>query len=164
VLGNRVREAGGEILPVMKFRAVLLSSGKTATGVEVPAEIVARLGASKRPKVRVKIGDYSYRSSVAPMGGIFMLGVSAEVRAETGVAPGEELEVELELDTEPREVAVPPDFDAALDRDDSAKQFFEGLSYSNKRRLVLSIDAAKTAETRQRRIEKTIMGLRDGRA
>jgi uncharacterized protein YdeI (YjbR/CyaY-like superfamily) len=69
-----------------------------------------------------------------------------------------------ELDTEPREVPVAADLETALDRDDSAKQFLEGLSYSNKRRLVLAIDAAKTSETRQRRIEKTIMGLRDGRA
>jgi hypothetical protein len=144
----------------MKFRAQVQLDGKTATGIRVPDEIVAALGSSKRPPVRVTIGDYTYRSSVASMGGVFMLGISAEVRQNTGVAAGDEIEVDLELDNEPREVTVPPDFSVALDGD--AKRFFEGLSYSNKRRIVMSIEDAKTAETRQRRIEKAINSLSEG--
>jgi len=112
------------------------AGGKTATGIQVPAKIVESLGSGKRPKVRVTINGYTYRSSVAPMGGRFMLGVSAEVRDRAGVAGGDMLDVEIELDTAPREVSVPPDFAAALKRDADAKRFFDGLSYSKKQWFV----------------------------
>src|SRR6267143_199516 len=148
----------------MKFRTKLLQAGKTATGIQVPAKIVESLGSGKRPKVRVTINGYTYRSSVAPMGGRFMLGVSAEVRDRAGVAGGDMLDVEIELDTAPREVSVPPDFAAALKRDADAKRFFDGLSYSKKQWFVLSIEGAKTAETRQRRITNAMSRLHEGRA
>lgn len=142
----------------MRFRSILLSSGKTATGVEVPQDIVDALG-SRRPKVKVTLGDYSYRSSVASRGGIYLLGVSTEVRTATGVKPGDELEIDLELDTDPREVAVPADLAEALLCSPVASTAFTALSYSNQRRLVMAIDSAKTAETRLRRIEKTVTEL-----
>ena len=148
----------------MKFRATLLSNGKTATGVEVPAEVVTALGSSKRPAVRVTIKGHTYRSSIAVMGGLFMLGVSAENRAAAGVAAGDELDVDVELDTEPREVNVPADLAAALDADPEARRFFDGLAYSHRLRHVLSIDGARTPETRQRRIEKSVATLHEGRA
>jgi Bacteriocin-protection, YdeI or OmpD-Associated/Domain of unknown function (DUF1905) len=147
----------------MKFRAQVQLDGKTATGNRVPEEIVAALSPSKRPPVRVTIGDYTYRSSVASMGGVFMLGISAEVRQNTGVAAGDEIEVDFELDNQPREVIVPPDLAIALAGDENAKRFFDGLSYSNKRRIVLSIEDAKTTETRQRRIDKAISSLSEGK-
>ena len=148
----------------MKFRATILLGGKTATGISVPAEVVASLGSNKKPPVRVTINGYTYRSTVATMGGEFMLPLSAEHRSGAGVAAGDEVDVELELDTEPREVTVPPDFAAALDRDADAKRLFAGLSYSNKRRYVLGIEGAKTAETRQRRIAKAVSTLREGQS
>lgn len=148
----------------MTFRAVLQLKGKTATGIAVPPEVVASLGPSKRPAVRVTIGGHSYRSTVAPMGGEFMLPVSAEHRASAGLVAGDEVEVHLELDTERREVTLSPDFAAALDQDAEARRFFEGLSYSHQLRHALAIDAAKTAETRQRRIASAIAMLRAGRA
>jgi hypothetical protein len=147
----------------MRFRAVIQLHGKTATGIHVPAEVVASLGPSKRPPVRVTINGHTYRSSVAPMGGEFMLGVSAENRTSAGVAAGDTVDVDIELDTEPREMPAPPDFSDALERDADAKQFFGGLSYSNKRRIVMGIEEAKTAETRQRRIAKAVGMLRAGR-
>lgn len=147
----------------MRFRATIEQSGKTATGIEVPAEIVASLGSGKHPKVRVTINGFNYRSSVASMGGRFMLGVSANVREGAGVAGGDEVDVDMELDTEPREIVVPPDFAAALKRDAEARRVFDALSYSKKQRFVLPIEDAKTAETRQRRIEKAIDSLREGR-
>ncbi|TMD67113.1 MAG: DUF1905 domain-containing protein, partial [Chloroflexi bacterium] len=140
----------------MRFRAIIQLGGKTATGIRVPAEVVESLGSSKRPAVRVTINGHTYRSSVASIGGEFMLPVSAEIRERAGVAAGDEVDVDIELDTEPREVSVPPDFMDALDRDADAKRFFDGLSYSNKQRFVLSIEGAKTAETRQRRIAKAV--------
>ena len=92
-----------------------------------------------------------------------MLPVSAEIRGSAGVAAGDEVDVDIEPDTAPREVTVPPDFREALDRDADAKRFFDGLSYSNKQRFVLSIEGAKTAETRLRRIDKAMSDLREGR-
>jgi hypothetical protein len=147
----------------MRFRATIEQGGKTATGIEIPAEIVAGLGSSKHPKVRVTINGYTYRSSVASMGGRFMLGVSATVREGAGVAGGDTVDIDIELDTEPREVIVPPDLAAALKRDAKASRVFEALSYSKKQRFVLPIEEAKTAETRQRRVDKTIGALREGR-
>ena len=147
----------------MRFRATIEQSGKTATGIEVPATIVAGLGSTKHPKVRVVINGYTYRSSVASMGGRFMLGVSATVREGAGVASGDTVDVDIELDTEPREVVVPPNLASALKRDAEAKRVFESLSYSKKRRFVLPIEDAKTDETRQRRIAKAVESLREGR-
>lgn len=145
------------------FRTVIQLGGKTATGFQVPDEVVERLGSGKRPAVTVTIGAYTYRSTVATMGGVYMLPLSAENRAGAGVAAGDEVEVGLELDTAPRVLDIPADLAATLDGEADAKRFFEGLSYSNKRRIVLQIEGAKTADTRQRRIEKSVGLLREGR-
>lgn len=147
----------------MRFRTKILLSGKTAAGIEVPAKVVAALGSSKRPPVRATINGFMYRTSVAPMGGKFMVGIPPEFREGAGVAPGDMVDIDLALDTEPREVAVPADLAAALQRDAGAKRFFDGLNYSNKRRLVGQIESIKSAETRQRRIEKTVEMLRAGK-
>ena len=147
----------------MRFRTTILQSGKTAAGIEVPPEIVDALGAGRRPKVSVTIRGYTYRSSVAVMGGTYMIGVSAENRAGAGVKGGDEVDVDLELDTAPREVSVPPDFAAALADEPDAARTFDGLSYSNKSWHTYQIDGAKSAETRQRRIAKSIAALREGR-
>jgi bacteriocin resistance YdeI/OmpD-like protein/uncharacterized protein DUF1905 len=147
----------------MRLHARIEGTGKTAAGIEVPPEFVASLGPSRRPAVRVTIGGYTYRSSIASMGGRYMLGVSNETRERTGVAAGDEVDVDIELDPEPREVSVPDDFAAALDGDADARRAFDGLSYSNKRRFLIPIDEAKTSETRQRRIATTVDRLREGR-
>jgi hypothetical protein len=147
----------------MRFRTKILLAGKTAAGIEVPAKVVAALG-SKRPPVRATINGFTYRTSVASMGGRFMLGVPPEFREGARVAAGDTVDVDLELDTEPREVAIPKDFAAALARHADAKRSFTGLTYSNQRRLVIAIEAIKSPETRQRRIEKTIDQLKEGRA
>lgn len=147
----------------MKFRTEILLSGKTATGIQVPSEVVEALNSGKRPAVRVTIGDYSYRSTVATMNGVYMLPVSSDVRANAGVDAGDQVEVSLELDDTPREVVVPDDLAASLAADEAAKTFFDSLSYSNKRRVVLPIEDAKTDETRQRRIAKSIEKLRENR-
>ncbi len=148
----------------MKFRATVLQSGKTATGIEVPESVVEALGSGKRPPVRVTLNGYTYRNTIAVMNGVFMLSVSSDVRQQSGVRAGDEVDVEVELDTAPREVSVPADVVAALEQEPDAKRVFDGLSYSNKLRIVLAIDGAKTAETRQRRIASSIANLRQGRA
>jgi hypothetical protein len=148
---------------MQQIRAEITATGTSTTGIIVPPEVVDTLGQGKRPKVRVTIGDYSYRSSIASMGGVFMISVSAEVRAGAGVSAGDVVDVGIEVDTEPREVEVPPDLAAALDEDANARAFFERLSFSNKRRLVTPIVDANTDETRQRRIAKTVESLRAGK-
>jgi hypothetical protein len=146
----------------MKFRAVIQLSGKTATGIEVPPEVITGLGQGKRPPVRVTMGGHTYRSTVGVMGGKPMLPVSADNRAAARVAAGDEVEVEVELDTSPREVTLPPEFAAALAADETAHRAFQKLSYSQQQRYVLGITSAKTTETRERRIAGALGELRRG--
>jgi hypothetical protein len=148
----------------VRFRTTIQLQGKTATGFQVPPDVVAALGTGKRPPVTVTIGDHTYRSTIAAYGDVFMLPLSAENRAAAGVAAGDEIEVDVELDTAPREVILPPDFAAALDAAPAARRFFDGLSYSQKRWHVLSIEGAKTVETRDRRIVKSVTALSVGHA
>ena len=149
----------------MSFRTTLLQSGPTATGFEVPPDVVEALGAGRRPPVRVTLnGTYTYRNTVAVMDGVFMIGVSAEHRAASGVKGGDEITVDLALDTEPREIAVPDDLRTALDADADALRTWGTLSYSLRRYHVDQINGAKSEETRQRRIAKSVATLHDGRA
>jgi uncharacterized protein YdeI (YjbR/CyaY-like superfamily) len=147
----------------MRFHTTILQGDKTATGIRIPDEIVEALGAGKRPAVKVTINGFTYRSSVAVLGGAYMVGVSAENRAGTGVAGGDEVDVDIELDSAPREVVVPADFAAALEAEPAARDTFERLSYSNKSWHVLQITGARTDETRQRRIARSIEALREAR-
>ena len=148
----------------MRFRTRILQSGKTATGIEVPPKVVDALGSGKRPAVKVTINGHSYRSTVATVNGKFMIGVSAKVREEAGVSGGDTVEVDIELDTQKREVAVPPDLAAAFRRDAAARKSFEALSNSRKQRLTLPIENAKTDATRRRNVEKALTMLRNGTA
>lgn len=148
----------------MRFRSTLLLSGKSATGFEVPADVVAALGAGKKPAVTVTVnGDDRYRTSIGSMGGASMLPVSAEHRTGAGLVAGDEADIDIDVDKAPREVAVPQDLSDALDADPVARSYFDTLSYSNKRRHVLAIDGAKTAQTRERRIAKSVALFREGR-
>ena len=151
--GHSRETAGRAILGSMKFTTVLELSGKSATGIRVPEEVVAGLGPGKRHAIRVTIAGHTYRSSVAPYRGAYMIALSAENREQAGVAAGDEIEVDVELDTEPRVVEVPADFAAALDDQPGARAAFGALSYSNQRAHVLAIEGAKTPETRRRRID-----------
>lgn len=147
----------------MRFHATLVLHGKTATGMSVPEEIVTALGAGKRPPVRVTINGYTYRTTVAPMGGEYLVGVSAEHRAAAGVAAGQQHDVDIELDTAPREVEVPADLAAALAGNPRARAFFDGLSYSHQSAYVLWISDAKKDETRRARLDKAVEMLVEGR-
>ena len=142
-----------------KFHTTVIQAGKTATGINVPEKIVESFKAGKKPPVRITINNYTYRSTIAVMDGVYMVGVSAEHRKGANVAGGEEVDVYIELDTEPREVVVPEDFQKALNSNSIAKRNFEGLSYSNKKVHILQIEGAKTADTRTRRIDKAISVL-----
>jgi hypothetical protein len=147
----------------VRFRTTVEQAGTTATGIEVPSTVVEGLGAGKRPPVRVTINGFTYRSTIAVMGGRFMVGVSAENRAGAKVAGEDVVDVDIELDTAPRVVELPKDFAVALKKDAKARKTFDGLSPSNKGWHVSSIEGAKTEETRQRRIAKQVAALREGK-
>lgn len=144
----------------MDFRTVIEQSGPTATGIPVPDSVVASLGPGKRHAVTVTINGHSYRSSVAPYRGKFMIALSAENRTKAGVAGGDDVEVTIELDDQPRTVDEPEALAAALGADPAARTRFDGLSFSNKRRHILAIEGAKTEATRQRRLAAVLAELR----
>jgi hypothetical protein len=132
-----------------------------ATGIQVPDEIIAVLEAGRRPKVKVSLNGYTYRTTVAVMGGIFMLPLSAENREAARVSAGDRLDISIELDTEPRTVTVPEDLSAALMQKPGAASTFEGLSYSARKEFVRQVESAKTRETRERRIAGILAKLGD---
>ena len=146
-------------MPTAQFTATVLLGGKTATGIRVPPEVVDRLGAGRRPPVRVTVGSHTYRSTVAVMGGEFLVPLSADNRHRAGVDAGDEVDVRLALDTAPRQVTVPADLAAALDAEPAARTRFYGLSYSQQRWYVLGIEDAKAPATRRRRIAKAVERL-----
>jgi hypothetical protein len=148
----------------MRFRAELESAGKTTAGFEVPEDVVEGLGGGGHPKVTVTVDGFTFRTSIARMGGRFLLGVSGERRAQSGMTPGQVYDVDVELDTAPRETEVPDDLAAALTEDTAAKTFWDTLSHSKQSWHVHQVTSAKKAETRAARIEKSVAMLREGRA
>ena len=147
----------------MTFRTTLKQHGETATGIEVPSEVVDALGAGRRPPVRITLGDHTYRSTIARRGESYLVGVSAANREAAGVAAGDELEVTIVLDTESRETAVPEDLAAALEAEPKAKEFFATLTPTQRGYFVSDVESAKKEETRRRRVEKAVAMLREGR-
>ena len=137
---------------------VTQAEGVNATGLPVPAEAVAALGTKKRPPVKVTLNDYTYISTVAAYGDVFMLPLAAEHRTAAGVQAGDVVEVTLELDSEPRTVEVPDDLAAAL-AEAGAIAAFDRLAYSTRKEHVRQVETAKAAETRQRRIDKIVASL-----
>ncbi len=145
----------------MDFRTTVVQSGKTATGLPVPDDVVAALGGGRRPPVTVTLGGYGYRTTIAPMGGAFWIPLSAEHREAAGLREGQEVDVRVELDTAPRETPLPEDLAAALD--EGARDFFDGLAPSHRKEWVRWVEEAKKPETRAARIDKTAEALRASR-
>ena len=136
----------------MKFTTKLVQGdSKNVVGIVVPPEVVAALGAGKRPPVTVTINGYTYRSTIAVMGGDFMVGVATEHRQAAKVAGGDTVEVDIALDASPRTVDVPPDLAQALE-DAGATAAFSALAFSLRKEHVRSVNDAKAPETRLRRI------------
>jgi hypothetical protein len=143
----------------VEFRTTIELGGKTATGFAVPDEVVDARGSGKRPAVTVTIEGYTYRTTVARMGGRYLVPLSAENRAGCGVAAGDEVAVRIELDTAPRVVAVPEDLAAALERA-GIRPVFDRMPYTHQKEWVRSVEDAKTDATRQRRIDKAIDAIK----
>jgi hypothetical protein len=136
-----------------------MSQDGNNTGIEVPADVVEALGAGKRPPVVVNVNGFEYRSTVAPMGGKYLVPFSAARRQESGINGGDAIDVELTLDTAPRTVDVPADLRAALDASPTAAAAWDKLSNSNRKAQVESVLGAKAAETRARRIAAILAKL-----
>jgi hypothetical protein len=148
----------------MELHAELQAKGGTTTGFQVPDELVNALGGGGRPKVKVVVKGYEFRSSIARMGGSYWLGMSAERRTAAGVAAGDLLDVEITLDNDERILDVPEDLALALAADPAAKSFWETLSYSKQQWHALQVTGAQAAETRAKRVAKSVQMLAEGRA
>jgi hypothetical protein len=140
------------------FTKIQKGATKNVTGIVVPPAVLTALGAGKKPAVKVTLNGYTYRSTVATMGGKFMIGLSAENRQAAGLTGDEELEIHLDLDTEPRTTAIPADLEAALEKA-KVLPVFEKLAPSRRKEFVRQVEEAKAAETRQRRIAKIAESL-----
>jgi hypothetical protein len=147
----------------MKFKTKIVQQGNN-TGIHVPDKVIESLGAGKKPPVVITLNGYTYRNTVAVMGGKFMVSLSADNRKKAEVAGGDELEVTIVLDKEPRTVEIPDDLGKALAKNKKASAAFDGLAPSRKKAMVFSILEAKAPETRIRRIEKAISNLLEGKA
>ena len=141
----------------MRFETTLSQSGNN-TGIEVPPEIVEQLGAGKRPAVNVSVNGSEYRSTIATMGGRFMIAFSSDKRAATGLRGGDPIAVELTLDTAPRTVEVPADLASALDAA-GVRAAFDALAPSAQKADVTNVEGAKAEETRARRVAAIVAKL-----
>lgn len=147
---------------MVSFRTTLWSSGGNNVGIQVPPDVVESFGRGKRVPVVVTIdGGYTYRNTIASMGGRFLISFSADVRAATRRGAGDEVEVTLDADDAPRTVEVPPALADALASDPDAARVWAGLSVSKQRAHVLSVAGAKTDATRTRRVQKVLDELSD---
>ena len=145
---------------MVTFHTTLMSGGGNTTGIEIPEEVVLGLGRGKRVPVIVTVNGYTFRNTTAFMGGKYLVGVSAAHRAASGLKGGDEIEVTLEVDDAPRVVEVPPELAAGLAADPVAAAAWQKLSYSHQRQHAEPIADAKSAETKARRVEKTLEILR----
>ena len=145
----------------MRFESTVELGGKTATGIPIPGEVIEALGSGKRPPVTITVNGHTYRTTAVRMGDRFLVPLSAENREAAGVAAGDEITVDIEADTAPREVAMPEDLAAAMD--DDARATYDRLSFTHRKEWVRWVEEAKRPETRATRIEKTVAGLREGK-
>jgi hypothetical protein len=143
----------------VRLTVELQRTGGATTGFQIPDAFVAELGGGGRPKVATTVNGFTFRSSIAKMGGSYWLGVSADRRAEGGLEGGRTYDLDIELDAAPRVIETPDDLRAALDAKPAARDAWQKLSYSHQRRHVEAIDAAKAPETRARRIAKAVEKL-----
>ena len=142
----------------MKFKTTIFQKG-TNLGIEVPEAVIEQLGAGKRPPVLVEIKNYAYKSTVGVMEGKFLIPLNSEHRKSVQVVGGETVEINLELDSQPRTVELPQALADRLKANETAKEFFDTLAPSNKKKIVALVETAKTEETLRKRLEKIIADL-----
>lgn len=142
------------------FRTTLWAGGGNNVGIVVPESVVTSLDHGKRVPVVVTVDDdHTFRSSIVSMGGQFLISFNAATRAATGRGAGDEVEVTVEVDDQPRTIEPPPELAAALADDETASRAWSALSYSNQRRHAEAVAGAKTDATRERRIAAVLQAL-----
>jgi hypothetical protein len=139
--------------------SIMKAEGKNATGIQVPDEVMVSLGGGKKPSVTVRVNGYTYPSTIAVMGGKFLIPLNSDHRAAAGISAGDPVEVTLELDLEIRTIEVPDDLRAALSAKAGAVEVFEALAFSKRKEFVRQVIDAKTQETRERRIAGIVTNL-----
>jgi len=139
------------------YDTVIRAFGNNA-GIDVPAEALAQLGAGKRPKILVRVGDYRFATTVGVMGGLALISLSKAHREASGLHAGQKIHVELELDTAPPQVTVPQELVAALTQA-GLLEVFDKLAPSRRKEYARQINDAKAAQTRDRRIAKIVAEL-----
>ena len=142
----------------MRFETTMFLSGNN-TGIEVPPDVIEALGAGRKPPVNVTVNGYAYRSTVAVMGGKYLIPFSSDKRTATGIGGGDPITVDLEVDTAPRAIELPDDLAAALDAMPGAHKAFDALAPSARKAHVTNVESAKAAETRARRIAAIVAKL-----
>jgi hypothetical protein len=139
------------------YDTVIRAFGNNA-GIEVPPEVLTQLGAGKRPKVLVRIGDYSFATTVGGMGGLALISLSKAHREASGLRAGQQIHVDLELDAAPAEIAVPQELAAAL-AEAGLVEAFGKLAPSRRKEYARQISDAKADQTRDRRLAKILAEL-----
>ena len=147
----------------VRLTATLVSRGPAAAVVLDEEHVTAVGEGAKRFPVVATVNGYTWRTTVSRMRGEFLLGLNRSVREEAGVEAGDSVELELELDTAPREVEVPTALAHALAEDEAARAAFDGLSYTRRKEYARWIEEAKRDETRERRVAKALEMLRQGK-
>ncbi|MBV9208052.1 MAG: DUF1905 domain-containing protein [Actinobacteria bacterium] len=144
------------------FRTQLQPRGPAAAVVLDDAQVAAVGEGPKRFPVVATVNGYTWRTSVARMGGEFLLGLNREVRQGAGVQAGDEVDVTIELDSAPRDVEVPEALAAALAADPQAKAAFDGMAFTHRKEYARWVSEAKREQTRQRRVQQALEMLRSG--
>lgn len=147
---------------VHKFEAIIKKlEDKDGAYIEIPFDVEKEFGA-KRVKVKAKFDNIEYRGSIVKMGGpCHMIGITKDIRKKLGKDQGDIISVQVEKDEEERIVEIPEDFAKIMEENSGAKEFYESLSYSGKRKYVNWINSAKKVETRQKRIAEAILKLKE---
>lgn len=147
----------------IRFTTRLEKKGPAAAVVLDDGQVAAVGEGAKRFPVVATVNGYTWRTSVARMGGAFLVGLNREVRESAGVEAGDEVDVAIELDGAPREVEVPDDLAAALDADPAVRATFDGMAFTHRKEYVRWVTEAKREDTRTRRVEQAVEMIRAGR-
>jgi Bacteriocin-protection, YdeI or OmpD-Associated/Domain of unknown function (DUF1905) len=147
----------------VRLTTTLVPRGPTAAIVLDDDQVAAVGDGAKRFPVAVTINGYNWRTTVTRMGGEFLVGLNRAVREGAGVEVGDTVEVQLELDTAPREVEVPDALASGLADDPAARDTFGALAYTHRKEFARWVEEAKRDETRQRRVAQALEMLREGK-
>ena len=140
---------------VSKTITVTILQNGPMCAIPVSFDSKAVFGAIRAP-VRVTLNGYTFRSTIASMGGQLFVPLRKSNREAAAVNGGDTVKVKIEADLEERKVVAPPDLVAALESNPTAKKSWPKLSYTRQREYVESIENAKKPETRMRRIDKIV--------